>query len=119
MHSDAHELSKAHLRTAAELDDAAAVALGRAALRPRLELVQALAFGGNFEAQLTAGVRLAVERLSDRGWAADVAYGENFNVEIAGIVGDVQLVAGMNLARRFDALPSRLDPPEFAGFGAE
>ena len=86
---------------------------------PRLELVEALALGSNFEAQFAAGVRLAVERLSDRGWAADVAYGEDFNVEIAGIVGDVQLVAGMNLARRFDALPRRVDPPEFAGLSAK
>ena len=93
----------------AELDDVTAVALGGAAPGDGLDSGHGAALGGDLGAKLAAGVGLVVEGLRERGGATVFAEGEDFDVEVAGVVGDVQLVAGMNFARGFDALAGRLN----------
>ena len=87
-----------NLSFAAELDDAAAVALGGAALGEGGELLHGLAFGGEVEAGCLALFGFAIEGLGDGSGAAHVAELEDFNVELAALVADDKVVAHMDLA---------------------
>ena len=71
--------------------------------------------GGNFKAELTAGIGFTVERLSNGGGAADVAKGKDFNLEIAAVVGDAKHVTDADFAGRLGGLAVRLNAAEFAG----
>src|ERR1019366_7588370 len=81
------------LRFAAELDDAAAVALGGAMLGQGRKLLHGLAFGGCLEARGDARLGLAVEGLSHRRRAAHLAEGEDLDLKDATFVFHFKLVA--------------------------
>ena len=104
---------------AAELDDPAAVALGWTAGGELLELSHGFVLGGSFEAELFAGFGLAVEGLRDRGGSTDFAEGDDLDLKLSAGAGDVQHVAGFDLARSLGRLPVPTDAPEFAGLRGE
>ena len=73
---------------ATELDDSAAVTFVGASGGELLPLPGSLAFGGCFQARFAAGVSFAVEGLRDWGGAADIAEEQDFDLEVAAVVGD-------------------------------
>jgi len=91
--------SERRLVVAAEAVDEAAVALGGAfGGRGEVERAEELALFGGFAAKLFAGFGLAVEGLGDGCGAALLAEGEDFDLELAGFVFDVEHVADADLA---------------------
>jgi hypothetical protein len=53
--------------------------------------------------------------LCHRGGAAHFAENQNFHLKGAAVVGHLQPVTYMNLARSLGELPVRLDPAKFTG----
>src|SRR4051812_10835327 len=82
-----------YLAAAAELDDAAAVALVGASGGELLELVHGFALGGGFQAQLAAFFRLAVEGLGGCGRSADLTQPQHLDLKLTAGRGDAQHVA--------------------------
>jgi hypothetical protein len=76
------------LPSAAELDDAAAIAFGGPVDRDGSVFLHGLAFFGGFGAGGFAGFGFAVEGLRYGGWAAHLAEREDFNVKLAAFVPD-------------------------------
>jgi len=108
------------LGAGAELDDGAAVAFGGAIGGGGLEECgRGFALGGDFLAEFAAGFGFAIEGLGDRGGAADVAEGEDFDVEVSAVVGDVEHVSGVEFAGRLGGLSVDLDAAEVTGAGGE
>lgn len=103
------------LGPAAELDDAAAVALAGPVRGQRCELLHGFTLVGNLETCFAAGFGLAVKGLCHRRWASDVAHAEDIDLEAAGIVFDLQAIAGADVACRFGAEAIRFDPAQIAG----
>ena len=109
------------LRAAAELNDAAPIALARPVRGQGRKLLHGFALCCNAQAGLAAGVSLAVEGLRHRCRTADVADGEHIDFKAAGVVFDLQAVAGMDIACGFGAQAIRIDPAHIAsarGYGA-
>ena len=77
----------------------AAIAFGRASGGQLFELLEGFALVGNFLAEFAAGFGFAVESLRDGGWAADFAEQQDFDLEVAAVVGDAQHVSHANVAR--------------------
>ena len=73
-------------------------------------------FGG-FAAGLFAGFGFAVEGLCDGGGGSLLAEGEDFDVELAAFVFDVEHVADADLAGGLGGLIVGEDAVEVAGFG--
>lgn len=107
------------LGASAELDDVAAVAFGGAASREDFEVAGGAAFSGDFFAQGAAGLGFAVKSLGEGGGAASFTEGEDFNVEVAAVVGDVKLVANVDFAGGLGGLAVGLDASQIAGAGCE
>jgi hypothetical protein len=103
----------------AELNDAAAVALGGAAFRERGELLHGLSFGGFALTAFFALVGLPVQGLSDRGGATDVRDRQDFDVELGGFVLDAEHVPQMNFACGLGLDFVGADPAKIAGLGCE
>jgi len=97
------------------LDDAPAVTLAGPANGQRRELLHGFALFRDAEARFAASFRLAVECLRYGCRAADVANAEDVDLKAAGIVFDLQAVAGMNIACGFGALAIGFDPAYIAG----
>jgi len=74
-------------------------------------------FFGGLATGLFALFGLAVEGLGDGGGAALLAEGEDFDVEFAAFVLDVEHVTDADLTGRFGGLVVRGDAIEFAGLG--
>ena len=96
--------SRERLCSSAELDDVAAVAFGRASGGQLFKLLEGFALGGDFLAEFAAGFGFAVESLRDGGWAADFTEQQDFDLEIAAVVGDAQHVSYANFARGLGGL---------------
>src|SRR5437879_5864564 len=64
------------------------------------------------EAQLAAGLSLAVERLRNRHRAAHLTEKQNLHLKIAAVVFDSQEVANVDLARGLGRLSLGHDPAE-------
>jgi len=109
----------ATLHPAAQTVDFTAVALGGFALARGFEARHGFALFGHFEAQLAAGLGLAVQRLRDGGWAADFAQAQNFDLEIAAGVFHLQQVADADLAGELGGLAVGGDAAEVAGAGSQ
>jgi hypothetical protein len=75
------------------------------------------AFLGGFAAEIFALFGFAVEGLGDGGGAALLAEGEDFDVEFATFVFDVERVADVDLAGGLGGLVVREDAVQLAGFG--
>jgi hypothetical protein len=105
--------------SAAELVDLAAVALGGAAFGDGSEFEHLFAFFGGFGAEYAALGGLAVEGLGDGGGASDLAEDEDFDVEDAGVAGDLEHVAEADVAGGFGAVGVGLDAADVAGVGGE
>lgn len=101
--------------SSAEVDDVAAVALGGTACRQLFELHCGSALGGYFLAQVAAGFSFPVKRLRHRGWPANLAESENFDLKVSTIIGHAQPVADANLARGLGGLAIGLNSAQFAG----
>lgn len=101
---------------AAELDDAAAVALGWTALRQRGEFLHRLALGGNLEARCLAVICFAVESLRYRCGAAQFAQQQYFDLKLAAFIPDEEHIAKADFAGRLGRDTVRVDAPEFASF---
>jgi hypothetical protein len=99
----------------AKANDLASIALRRATGGELFPFARSFPLGGNFKAELTAGIGFTVERLSNGGGAADVAKGKDFNLEIAAVVGDAKHVTDADFAGRLGGLAVRLNAAEFAG----
>jgi hypothetical protein len=104
---------------AAELDDAAAVALGGAAFRQRRILLHSFTFGGFALALLLAGFGFAIQGLRNGGRTAHIGYLQDFNMKFAALVADAEHVAEMDLARRFGFYFVGTNTAKVAGFGGE
>src|ERR1019366_5632388 len=76
--------------SAAELINFAAIAFRRSAFGRNLKLPHRLALGCQLGAQLPALIRLAIERLRNRGGAAHLAEEQDLDMEIASGIGHVQ-----------------------------
>ena len=76
------------------------------------------AFFRQAQARLAAGIGLPVERMSNYRGSAHAAYREHINLEDAGIVFNVQPIAGVNLAGRLGLQSVGLNPAEIAGIAA-
>lgn len=59
---------------------------------------------------MAAGVGLAIERLRDRGRPANVNKKQDFNLEVAALVGDVQRIPDADFASRLDQLKAERNP---------
>jgi hypothetical protein len=103
----------------AELDDAAAIALGGAAFREWGELLHGFSFGGFALTAFLALVGLAVEGLRYGGRAADVGDGQNFDVEFRGFVLDAEHVVEVDFARGLGFNFVGADAAQIAGLGCE
>ena len=103
------------LRAAAELDDAPAVALGGPVHGQGRVLLHGFALFRSAQTGFAAGFGFAVEGLRHRCGAADVADAEHIDLKAAGVVFDLQAVAGADIARGFGAEAVRLDAAQIAG----
>jgi hypothetical protein len=101
---------------AAELDDAATVALGWAVLRQRRELLQRLALGGKLEARRFALFCFAAEGLRHCSGAAHFAEQEYLDLKLAALVSDEEHIADTDFASGLGLDAVRMDAAEFAGF---
>jgi hypothetical protein len=79
------------------------------------ELLHCLSFRGHFEAEIPAGIRLAVERLGNRSRAAYIAEKQDFDMKVAGFVCHSHHVANPNFACGLRELPIELDSAEITG----
>jgi hypothetical protein len=95
------------------LNNSAAIPFRGPVGRKLLKFACRPAFGGDFLAQLSARLCLAVESLSDGSWAAKVAELKDFDLKVAAIVGDAQPIADANFAGSFGWLAVGLDASEF------
>jgi hypothetical protein len=106
------------LVVAAEAVDEAAIALGGAfGGSGEVEWAEEFALLGCVAAELFAGFGFAVEGLGDGGGAALLAEGEDFDLELAGFIFDVEHVADADLAGGLGRLVVRSDAVHVAGFG--
>jgi hypothetical protein len=107
------------LGAAAELDDAAAVALCWAVFGERSELLHGFVFSGFALAAFFAFVGFSIEGLGDCGGAANFRDGEDFDVEFAAFVLYAQHVADVNISRGlcFDFVGA--NAAEIAGLGGQ
>ncbi len=102
---------------AAEAVNEAAIAFGRALGGcAEIERSEKFALLGGQAAGLFALFGLAVEGLRDGCRAALLAEGENLQVELAGLVSDVEFVADADLAGRLGGSGVREDAVHVAGF---
>lgn len=101
--------------SATELNDLPAVAFRWPTGGRRLKLHGRFTLGCGLQPRLFAFIGLAIKRLRHRGWTADLAKQQDFNVKVAAIIGYPQLVAYADLARRLGRLPVGLNPAELAG----
>jgi hypothetical protein len=97
----------------------ATIAFGGAAGGEHFELAGGFVLGGRFLPELAAGIGLAVEGLSDGGWAADVAEEQDFDLEVATVIGDAEHVSDADFTGGFSGLIVGLNASEFAGAGGE
>ena len=105
--------------SSAELEDSAAIAFGGADGGELYELAHGFALGGDFLAELAAGVGFAVESLSDGCGAAHVAEGKDFDFKVSAIVGHAQHIADADFPRSLGGLAVGSNPAEFTGAGGE
>lgn len=103
------------LSAAAELDDAAAIALGGSVRGQGRELLHGFAFFRNAQTRFAAGFGLAVEGLRHRRRAADGTHAQDIDLKAAGIVFNLQAVAGADIACGLGAEAIRFDPAQIAG----
>jgi len=103
------------LATAAELDDAAAVALGRTAFWQGRELLHGFAFSGFAPALFLAGIGFAVEGLGNGGGTTDIAQLQDFDMKFAAFVADAEHVANADIAGRLGFDLIGMDAAEIAG----
>jgi len=103
------------MRAAAELDDAPPVALAGPVRGQGRELLHGFALFRNAQTRFAAGFGFAIEGLRHRRGAADVANSEHVNLKAAGIVFDLQAVAGAYVACGFGAEAIRFNPAYIAG----
>ena len=113
------ERERAALSSAAELDDAAAVALGGSPVGHGEELLHGFALGRCAETSLLARVGFAVEGLRDGSGATTVAEGENFDFEFATLVANAEHIADADFAGGLGGLSIAKDAAEIAGAGGE
>jgi hypothetical protein len=99
---------------APELNDSPAIAFRWPARRELLELNHSLPLRGCFHAQFSALLRLAVERLRDRRWAAHLAQKQDFHLKIPALICHSQHVSNANFARRFGGLSIGPDSAQLA-----
>ena len=97
----------------------AAVAFGRASGGQLFKLLEGFALGGDFLAEFAAGFGFAVESLRDGGWAADFTEQQDFDLEVAAVVGDAQHVSYANFACGLGGLCVGLNAAEFTGAGCQ
>ena len=103
---------------ATEAVDEAAVAFGGAfGWSGEVEWAKKLALLDGLAAKLFAGFGFAVEGLGDGGGTALLAESEDFDLELAAFVFDVEHVAEADLAGGFGGLVIREDAVHVAGFG--
>ena len=102
-----------------KLNDAAAVALGRPVLGQRRELLHGLALFSQFEAGFTAGVCFAIVGLRNGGGAAQLTEFQNFNLEQATLIFNLQHVADVDLACGLGAQSVGEDAADVAGLAGE
>ncbi len=107
------------LCSAAEAYDAATVALGGAALGQGRVHLHSFALGGGFGARFFAGLTLAIEGLRHNRGAAHLAQRENFNLKVAALVLDDEIVADTNLAGGFGFVAVGEDAAQVAGLGGQ
>ncbi len=112
-------LAALKLLSAAELDDAAAVALGGTALGQGRELLHGLAFGGCFGARSNAGFTFAIEGLRHRRRTAHLAQSENFYLKISALVLHFKMVTDMNLAGGLGFVAIGEDAAQVTGLGGQ
>src|SRR5208337_380641 len=103
------------LHSTAKTVDSASIAFGWLAFVQSFDARHGFALFGQLEAQLAAGVGLAIERAGHRGRAADFAQGQNLHLKIAAIVLHLEQVADADVTRRLDGLSVGMNPAEFAG----
>ena len=104
---------------AAELDDLSSVSLGGAAIGEGREFLHGFALGGKFEAGFTARVCFAIEGLCDCGGAAGFAEDEDFDLEEAALICDLQHVADADVTGGLGGDAVGEDAADIAGFGGE
>jgi hypothetical protein len=97
----------------------AAVALGGASAGGTVDGVHHFALGGDLEAKLAAGFGFEVQRLGNGGGTAHLAELQDLDIEVAGVVGDVELVTQADFASGLNALPGGLDAAKLARLGGE
>src|SRR5579884_1500643 len=107
---------KSGLSSTAKLDDSSAIAFRWPGLRDGFKQVRRLAFFRCFLARRAALVRLAIHGLGHGCRTADIADYEHLDVEVAAVIGDLQPIADMHLARSFCRMAVGLDPAQLAGF---
>lgn len=95
--------------------DRAAVAFGGLGLRRGDELRHGFAFGCQFGPQFDARFRLAIQSAGHRSGATHVAERQDVDLKPAALRLDLQPIANVHFARRFDVLTVRLHTAEFAG----
>ena len=97
-----------------ELVDFPPIALRRPVLGRRGEKKPSFAFFDELLPPFAACFCLAVQSLGNGGWPSYVAQSENFNFEFSAASFNVQEIADVHLARRFDQLFAAFDPAKFA-----
>jgi len=103
------------LPSPAELDDLAAVTFRWPSGWHGFKLHRRFALGCRFQARFLAFFGLAIKRLRHRCWPAYFAEQQHVHVKVAAIVGDPQLVAHADFARRFRGLTIGLNPAQLTG----
>ena len=103
------------LRTIPKLVDFTAIAFRWLAFPERFAMRHGFALFGQFQPQLPARLRLAVERLRNRSRAAHLAEKQDFHLKVAAVVCHSQHVSNPDLTRSLGGLPVGLNPTEFTG----
>ena len=88
-----HQDSCDNLSSGTELDYAAAVAFGRAALGQRSILLHGFSLGSLALALFLAGFSFAIESLRNRGGATDFTELQDFDVKFPALIFDTEHVA--------------------------
>lgn len=101
-------------RSAAKLNDFAAIAFRWSAFRQRREILHRFSLVRQFLPQFTAGLRLAIKPLGNRSRTTHFTQQQNLHLKVAAFGCHSQQVADADLTRRLGRLPVRLDPAEFA-----
>jgi hypothetical protein len=97
-----------------ELDNPATVTFRRSAFGYRSETSQRFSLCCHLQPQFTACFGLAIERLSDRCRAANVAQKQDLNLKIAALGSDLEELANPDFACRLHRYSVALNSAEFA-----